>query len=73
MKWDAVERADYYIVYRATSKNGTYKKYATTTKTAYTNTSVTKGKTYFYKVRAIKKGVSDANSAYSNIGYAKVR
>ena len=71
--WAEVDGASSYVIYRATSKNGTYKKYSTTTKTAYTNTSVTKGKTYYYKVVAVYKGNSAANSAYSNIGYAKVK
>lgn len=73
VSWDEVEDADRYYIYRATSKNGTYSKYSTTTKTTYTNSSVTKGKTYYYKVIAVYDGKSTANSAYSNTDYATVR
>ena len=48
--------ADSYNIYRATSKNGTYKKIASTTKNTYTNKSLTKGKTYYYKVTAVIDG-----------------
>ncbi len=73
VKWDKIDRASSYVIYRATSKNGTYKKYSSTKNTYYTNVSVTKGKTYYYKVVAVYSGNSKANSAYSNIGYAKVK
>jgi hypothetical protein len=60
-------------VYRATSRNGTYYKYGTTTSTKYTNSSVTKGKYYYYKVKAVYGSKTAANSAYSNVGYNYVR
>ena len=41
-----------YVIYRATSKNGTYKKMLTTGKAQYTNTSAKAGTTYYYKVVA---------------------
>lgn len=41
-----------YEVFRSQSKNGTYRKIATTAKTSYTDTKKTPGATYFYKVRA---------------------
>ena len=66
IKWEKIEGATKYEVYRATSKSGEYKKIGTTTKTTYNNTSGTAGKTYYYKVRAVC-GVSDASSAYSEI------
>lgn len=43
-----------YQVYRATSKSGTYKKVKTTTSKSFTNTGLTKGKYYYYKVRAYR-------------------
>ena len=55
-----------YEVYRATSKDGTYKLMKTTTKTSYTNTGAEAGKTYYYKVKAIASK-SSADSAYSEI------
>ena len=65
LTWEAVDKADKYEVYRATSKNGTYKKVYTTTKTRYTNTGAVAGKTYYYKVKAIYSNKTAANSAFS--------
>ena len=64
LSWNKVDGAEKYEVYRATSKNGTYKKLATMTKTNYTNTSVEPGVTYYYKVRAI---AGDAKGDFSAI------
>ena len=41
-----------YKFYRATSKNGTYS-YKFTSNETYTNTAGTKGKTYFYRIKAV--------------------
>ena len=57
LTWNTIEGAEEYQVYRATSKNGTYKKMYTTTGTSYTNTSAETGKRYYYKVRAVAQGV----------------
>ena len=53
--WKSVPGAGYYQVYRSTRKNGTYKKVKETTSLSYTNGSRTEGKTYYYKVRAVRK------------------
>ena len=53
LSWKKVDGATKYEIYRSGYSNGTYKKMYTTTSTSYTNTSATKGYTYFYKVRAI--------------------
>ena len=55
VKWGKVAGAKGYQVYRATSLNGTYTKVFTTKSRSYTNTSVTTGTKYFYKVRAFRK------------------
>ena len=52
IRWGKVNGATGYQVYRATNKNGAYKPVKETTGTSYTNTSLTAGKTYYYKVRA---------------------
>ena len=65
LKWNAVDGAAKYEVYRATSKNGTYTKIYTTTSTSCTNTSAVAGTTYYYKVKAICGKSSNGNSAYS--------
>ncbi len=66
ISWKAIDGAEKYEVYRATSKNGTFKKISATTKTSYTDTSAQAGKTYYYKVKAIHEK-SAANSAYSSV------
>ena len=72
LSWDKVDGAVKYEVYRATSKSGTYKLIKTTTSTIFTNTSVTEGKTYYYKVKAIASK-SSANSAYSEVCSIKAK
>lgn len=56
--WSKAQNADGYVIYRATSKNGTYKTAATVsgadTLTAQIS-GLTAGKTYYFKVRGIKK------------------
>lgn len=76
IKWKKISGVTKYEVYRATSKSGTYSKIATVDakKTEYKNSKLTKGKTYYYKVRAVQKmnGVT-AYSKYSSIKYIKVK
>lgn len=55
LSWSKTDTADGYIVYRATSKNGTYSKLATVSKKTYTSRKLKSNKTYYYKVRAYKK------------------
>ena len=64
--WKAVDGAVSYKVYRSTSENGTYSLMKTATGTAYTNTNIVKGTTYFYKVVAVCAN-TDGNSAASKI------
>ena len=54
LTWSEVLGAKKYEIYRATKKNGTYKRIATvSSKTSYTNKKLTPGKTYYYKVCAM--------------------
>ena len=64
LKWDAIEGAKEYKVYRSTTKDGEYKLLKTTTATSLKNTSVNAGETYYYKVMAVH-ATSAVNSAYS--------
>lgn len=66
VSWKAVDGAVGYEVYRATSKNGTYKLIKTTTGTSITHSSAVAGKTYYYKVKAIAKKDA-ADSAFSAV------
>ena len=58
----------------ATSKNGDYSLIKTTTAKTYTKTKLTKGKTYYFKVRAYK-AVDGTNiyGNYSTVKYVKVK
>ena len=63
-----------YEVYMATSKNGDYSLVKTTTAKTYTKTGLTKGKTYYFKVRAYK--TVDGTKVYGNystVKYVKVK
>ncbi len=50
--WAAVNGAAGYIVYRAETKNGDYKKINDTNKLSYTATNLATGNKYYFKVRA---------------------
>ena len=67
LKWSAVTGASKYEVYRAGSQNGTYKYIGSTTKTNYTDTTASAGYAYYYKVKAVSKVKTAANSAYSTV------
>ena len=56
-----------YEIYRATSKSGKYSKAGTTEETAWTDSSASVGKTYYYKVKAIYAEDPSLSSGYSNI------
>lgn len=65
--WTKVVPARGYEIYRATSKNGTYKKIATISNAStvtYTDSKLTTGKTYYYKIRAV---YGTAKSPYTTV------
>ncbi|MBS6311165.1 MAG: leucine-rich repeat protein [Firmicutes bacterium] len=64
IKWTAVAGASQYEVYRSGSKDGTYTLLGTTTATNYTDNKANAGYTYYYKVKAVSKVSSGANSYY---------
>lgn len=79
--WAKATGADKYQVYRAESKNGTYKRILTTKGTTCNNTkNIVTGKTYYYKVRAIATyededaGIIELKGNFSKVisGKAKV-
>lgn len=72
LSWTTVGNATKYEVYRATSSTGTYSKVATVGGTTFTNTGLTTGKAYYYKVRAVVVSGSDSyKGSFSNIKGAK--
>ena len=77
VKWKTVSQASGYEIYRATKKKGTYKKVKTITKkktVSFTNKSLKKGKTYYYKVRAYRlMGGKKVYGPYSDIVKVKAK
>lgn len=72
IKWEKISGASGYEVYRATSKSGKYSKIKTITKNStvsYVNSSLTKNKTYYYKVRAYR--TVNGKKIYSSYSVAK--
>ena len=66
LSWEKIEGAKNYSVYRSVDGGESYSLLKTTTGTALTNTSVTAGNKYYYKVKANHTN-SAANSAYSDV------
>ncbi|MBE6045141.1 MAG: CHAP domain-containing protein [Clostridiales bacterium] len=56
--WNSYPEAAGYQIYRAYSKNGSYKKIKSVTKTSFKKSGLTTNKTCYYKVRAYKKSGS---------------
>ncbi len=54
LMWDTVDGASGYEVWRATSETGSFKLIKALSATSYTNTGLTTGKTYYYKIRAYR-------------------
>lgn len=70
--WAAVPGAAGYEIYRAASATGAYTKITTVTATSYTNTGLTSGTLYYYKVRVkCAAGPAATYGSYSGIKYAK--
>ncbi len=65
LSWNYNSSADHYVVYRSTSKSGSYSKLKTTIATSYSDENISNGKTYYYKVTAANS--SNKESGYSNI------
>lgn len=53
ISWKKAKKAKKYQIFRATKKNGKYKRIKTTKALSFKNTGLTTGKMYFYKVRSI--------------------
>ena len=51
--WKKAKNTKKYLVYRAPSKKGKYKKITATAKTSFVDANLKKGTKYFYKVRAV--------------------
>ena len=70
LSWKKDASAKGYYVYRATSKNGKYKKVKTVTKntvTGFTDSKLKKGQTYYYKLVACGKKGTSAETAVKTV------
>lgn len=66
LTWNRNKKATGYIIYRSTKKNCGYKKIATihsNKKLYYYDSTVKKGKTYYYKIKTYKE--SEGKISYS--------
>ncbi len=74
MMWTEAKGAQKYIVYYSESKDGTYKKLGSTSKTVLSLKKLELGKTYYFKIRTFAKVDGKAlYGAYSNILKAKLK
>lgn len=75
LTWKADKNVSGYVLYRSTSKSGTYKKIKTikgNKTSSYTDSGLRNSKTYYYKIRSYKKvGNKNIYSNYSSVKYAK--
>ena len=70
LSWTKISaRTTGYQVYMSTSKSGTYSLIGTTSNTSFTKKSLTKGKTYYFKVRAYR--TVDGEKIYSSYSSVK--
>ena len=69
VRWEPVNGAVSYQVYRSTKKAGTYKKIAQLGDNTYNDKNLKAGSTYYYKVRAIYS--DGTKSSFSSISSAK--
>lgn len=66
LTWSASTGATIYYIYRSTSSSKGYKKIGQTTELSYSNTKLTNGKTYYYRVYA---RAGNINSSYTQVSY----
>jgi hypothetical protein len=79
VSWSSVSSASYYNVYRATSGYGTYEYIGYTYSTSYTDTGLSSGTSYYYKVSAYSGSYGESSlssydyaatsSSYTDISY----
>ncbi len=65
VSWNEVENATSYEVYRSTKKDSGFTKIATVHTNHYTNTGLTYGTTYYYKVKALNEISNKTSSVVS--------
>lgn len=76
--WEAVTRAEKYLIYRSNKSNSGYKQIGETTKLSYTDNKATCGKRWYYKIAAAKKTIGlesdmSKNAKVDVLGTPKVK
>jgi fibronectin type 3 domain-containing protein len=68
LTWTAAPEVTGYMIYRSTSATGEFSQIATVTESAYTNTGLTTGTKYYYKIKSYTTdGTTDISGAFSNV------
>jgi uncharacterized protein (TIGR02145 family) len=67
VSWSAVSGAAGYYVYRGATASGTYSKVANVTTASYTDTELSSGTIYYYKVSAYTDGWESSQSSYVSV------
>lgn len=67
LNWSAVSQAEQYLIYRASSKDPSFRAIATTEQPAYQDDTVELGVTYQYKISAINAGGESEHSDQAEI------
>lgn len=72
ISWKKVKNAKKYYIYRSSKANRGYKKVASTTKTKAEIKNLKKGKTYYFKIKAVKgSSISTDSAVVANWGSIK--
>ncbi len=71
VKYPSVENAEKYQILRSTSKSGTYEQVGESKELTYKDNSALPGKTYYYKVRAVRF-INDTEVRTASSDYLKV-
>ena len=64
LSWNSVSGAESYKIYRSTSVSGSYTFIKSTSSTYYSDSSVSSGVTYYYKVSAVNSAGESSQSSY---------
>lgn len=71
LSWSGTYNATGYIVYRSTKKTSGFKEVGKTTTTSFTDKGLTKGKTYYYKLKSYA-GSTQVTSDFSAVKSVKI-
>jgi fibronectin type 3 domain-containing protein len=68
INWSSVSGASSYKIYRSAAFDGTYSQIGTSVAASYTDTGLSAGTSYYYKVSAVDNGVESAQSVSVSAG-----